>query len=170
MEKRNSSTPIFQCSSNPLSGFTLIEILLVVVIILIATGVAIPKFRGTFQGTQMQDAARATIRMARYARSMSILQQKDYTLKIDDHLLTVSSSGGGSNSNQTVTRRIPDDIEISEFENKADSDHSEKENRSVLFSSSGMNDGFDLTLSDKNNRRVDISCDPFTGKIKVEEK
>ena len=43
-----NNSPIINHQSSIKNAFTLIEILLVVVIILIATGVSVPLFRGTF--------------------------------------------------------------------------------------------------------------------------
>lgn len=146
-------------------GFTLIEILLVVVIILIATAVAVPTFRGTFQSTQMRDASRSAVRMARYARSMAILKQTVCTFGVEDHQFRFSCSGG-SNTAEVITRRLPDDIRVDRFETEAEQTGT---NRVVRFYPSGMNDGFELTLRDQKDRRTLITCDPVSGKVNVEE-
>lgn len=158
--------PAFQYSNIPFSGgFTLIEILMVVVIILIATAVAVPIFRGTFQSTQMRDASRSAVRMARYARSMSIIKQTACTFGVDDHQLRFSC--GGSNSTEEITRRLPGDIRIDRFETDAEESGT---NRVVRFYPSGMNDGFKLTLRDEKDRRTIITCNPISGKTTVEER
>jgi prepilin-type N-terminal cleavage/methylation domain-containing protein len=164
MKKRHSSF-IFHTSSFS-HGFTLIEILLVVVIILIATGVSVPLFRGTFQSTQMNDAVRSTIRMARYARSLSILKQDECTLRFKDGLLTLSC--GGTNAAEPETsRRLPGDIKISEFENLAEARKLPDEERFVRYYPTGMNDGFSVTFRDEKDRRVTVSCNPISGKTTV---
>ncbi len=147
-------------------GFTLVEILLVVVIILIATAIAVPTFRGTFQSTQMRDAVRSTVRISRYARSQSILRQQPCVLDFTNGLVRLSC-GGGTNgpAGEQITRRFPEDIQIADFE----SVRSENDKKRVIFHASGMNDGFEVTLRDRNDRRTVIACDPYSGKIKVEE-
>ncbi len=163
-----NNSPIINHQSSIKNAFTLIEILLVVVIILIATGVSVPLFRGTFQSTQMNDAVRSTVRMARYARSMSILKQDECTLRFKDGLLTLSC--GGTNAAEPETsRRLPGDIKISEFENLAEADGIPDEGRAVHYYSTGMNDGFSVTFRDEKDRRVTVSCNPISGKTTVEE-
>ena len=166
MEKRNSNTPIFHDSNNPFSrGFTLIEVMLVVVIILIATAVSVPVFRGTFKSTQMTDALRSTVRMARFARNMAILKQSECTLQFEEDRMVLTCA----DPNEPKTeRRLPHDIKISEFENLSEEGLPE-DKRTVHYYSNGMNDGFKLTLTDDKDRQREIECHPFTGKVTVEE-
>jgi prepilin-type N-terminal cleavage/methylation domain-containing protein len=172
-----STQPIGNRQSKTGNGFTLIEIMLVVVIILIVTGVAVPKLSGSFSSTRMKDAVRSTVRVARYARSMAILEQADCELSFADNRITLTTKGntnnisaGANNLRGSVTmlaqRRLPDEIKITEFENLAEN---AAEGRKAVFYSSGMNDGFELTLEDDKKRRATIKCNPITGKVKVEE-
>lgn len=158
---KKTNTPTRPYSSAPSSGFTLIEIILVVVIILIVAGVSIPKLSGSFGSTRMKDAVRSTIRVARYARSMAILEQADCTLTFAANRIMLTTTNA-----TLAARRLPADIKITNFENLADKNI---EGKKVLFYSSGMNDGFELTLSDDKNRRHTITCNAITGKVTVEE-
>jgi len=148
------------------NGFTLIEILLVVVIILIAAGVAVPKLKGSFKSTQMTDASRSTIRIARYARSLAILKQETYTLRFETNRLVLVC--GTNSSTPEASRKLPEDIKISSFENLSDDKNSDG-TRSVQFYSVGMNDGFKVTLSMDEDHRATITCNPISGKITVVE-
>jgi prepilin-type N-terminal cleavage/methylation domain-containing protein len=60
-------------------GFTLIEILLVVVIIAIAATIAIPMI-GSTSGMQIQSAANMIAADLEYAKSMAISRQKNYSV------------------------------------------------------------------------------------------
>ena len=168
MEKRKSNTPVFQYSIIPFSrGFTLIEVMLVVVIILIAAGITVPKFKGTFKSTQMTDATRSTVRIARYARSLSILKQEPCTLRFETNRLMLVC--GTNSATPEASRKLPEDIRISAFENLAEEGGASDGSRAVQFYPGGMNDGFKVTLSADETRRATIVCNPISGKITVVE-
>ncbi len=146
-------------------GFTLIEIMLVVVIILIATAVATPVFRGTFKSTQMTDATRSTVRMARFARSLSILRQSECVLHFEEDRLVLTCAAPAEPKTE---RQLPQDIQIGSFENLSE-EHSPDNARKVHYYPNGMNDGFELALEDDQDHRRIIKCQPYSGKVTVEE-
>lgn len=155
----------------PSGGFTLVEVLLVVVIILIATGIAVPRFRGSFQHTQMQDAVRSTIRLSRYARSMAIVRQQPVEMAFSSTLLSLTLPAAGTNQPGRIDRRLPEDITIDRFETTGRQglrQAGEEERHSVRFYPTGMNDGFELILRDARGRQVQIRCNPITGKTTAE--
>ena len=65
------------------AGFTLIEVVLVLVLLVILSGISLPYFAGTFRGSQLRSAARTIDRMAKYARGMAIMREKTLTLALD---------------------------------------------------------------------------------------
>ncbi len=141
--------------------------MLVVLIILIVMGVAMPMFSGTSDATRMRDAVRSTIRTARYARSMAILNQTDCTLSFATNRISLKGPEGAM-----VDKRIADTIQISDFRNLAREKQQTGDGESgktVVYYASGMNDGFELTLSDEKNRSRTIICNPITGKVTLEE-
>lgn len=167
MEKENSSTPILPYSHTPTRGFTLVEVLLVVVIILIAAGVSVPLFRGTFQSTRMKDAVRSTIRMSRYARSLSILRQEQCMLRFDGGQLSLFC-GETNAAGPEISRRLPEDITVSDFENLSEAGSPSEKEYAVRFDPAGMNDGFSVTFRDDKDRRTTVTCNPVSGKTAVE--
>ena len=64
-------------------GFTLIEMLLVVVIFGILAAITIPSAVESMQGNRLRSAARTIIMSGRYARSMALLKQRDMAIKFD---------------------------------------------------------------------------------------
>ena len=148
------------------NGFTLIEVMLVVVIILIAAGITVPKFKGTFKSTQMTDATRSTVRIARYARSLAILKQETCTLRFETNRLALTC--GTNTAIPEASRKLPEDIKISAFENLAENGGS-ADGRIVQFYPAGMNDGFKVTLSTDGDRHATVVCNPISGKITVVE-
>jgi type II secretion system protein H len=153
--------------SSVVNGFTLIEVMLVVVILLIAAGIVIPKFKGSFKSAQMTDATRSTVRMARYARSLAILKQEPCTLRFETNRLTLVC--GTNSAAPEASRKLPEDIRISSFENQAVDERISDEGRRVQFHPAGMNDGFKVTFSADDYRRSTVVCNPISGKITVVE-
>lgn len=167
LETMKYHSAISNRQSSIANGFTLIEVMLVVVIILIAAGVVVPKFKGTFKSTQMTDATRSTVRIARYARSLAILQQEACTLRFETNRMTLVR--GTNTASPEASRKLPEDIKISSFENLADENRHASEGRAVKFYPAGMNDGFKVTYSTDNDRRATVVCNPISGKVTVVE-
>jgi general secretion pathway protein H len=64
-------------------GFTLIEVMLVVVIVGIATGLALPSFLRAYQNAQIQTASRNVVMATRFARNMAVLRQQPMAILFD---------------------------------------------------------------------------------------
>lgn len=64
-------------------GYTLIEMAVVVLLIGLMIGIAIPSVRDTLSGDSLRKAARQMIGMSRELRSDSVREQVDYELHID---------------------------------------------------------------------------------------
>jgi prepilin-type N-terminal cleavage/methylation domain-containing protein len=64
-------------------GFTLIEILVVIVIMALAAGIALPGFVRGMKGAQLRTASRTVIMAHKYARSTSVLRQVPMALLLD---------------------------------------------------------------------------------------
>ncbi len=64
-------------------GFTLIEVMLVVLIISLIAGVGGGIYTGTYKGMLVEKAARNFLLTAKYARVMAIEQQRRYELYLD---------------------------------------------------------------------------------------
>ena len=69
-------------------GFTLIELVLVMMIVCITLAMAAPSLRGWSKGSHLRDEADAFVAMTRLARTESVTTSKPYRLMID------SAAGG----------------------------------------------------------------------------
>ena len=65
------------------ASFTLMELLLVIVIVGIAAGVAMPSMVESIRWRRLHTASRTVVTVARYARSMAILKQSDLSLSFN---------------------------------------------------------------------------------------
>ena len=71
-----------QCSAYP-KGFTLVEVLLVVALIVVVGGLGGGMYAGTYSRLLVEKAARQFLLMARYARIMAIEQGQPYEVQLD---------------------------------------------------------------------------------------
>lgn len=71
------------------AGFTLIEVILVVVISLVLMGVSLPYFAHAYKGSKLRVAGRTVTRMARYARSMAIMRETTMTVVLNHDTMEI---------------------------------------------------------------------------------
>lgn len=81
----------FLCSGK--HGFTLIEVILVLVVIVIVSGISLPYFAGTFRGTQLKTASRTIDRISRYAHAMAILREETMTVVLNEETMEIFMGG-----------------------------------------------------------------------------
>lgn len=127
-------------------GFTLIEVVLVVVISLILLGISVPHFAQSYKGAKLRSSARIINRMARYARATAIMREETMVLVLNHETMefylgaeiTASTndadgeldqdilkrlgytSGGESSENPTIEkeiqRNLPEELIVAHFE------------------------------------------------------
>ena len=81
----------FLCSRK--HGFTLIELILVVVVVVIISGIALPYFAGSYRGTKLRSASRTIDRITRYAHAMAILREETMTVVLNRETMEIFMGG-----------------------------------------------------------------------------
>ncbi|MDF7800745.1 prepilin-type N-terminal cleavage/methylation domain-containing protein [Pontiellaceae bacterium B1224] len=180
------------------AGFTLIEVILVAVVITIITGIAFPYFAGSYKGNKLRLSARTISRMARYARSMSIMREKPLTLVLNHETMEVflgeyeqqsdTADGeldqsvlkrlgyvdeGGSSDTGGIEKEIhkflPDGLSVKLFDKDRTEEDVLHENLYMIrFYPNGQCDWFEMELEDNRGVSIHLENDPISGKIKSE--
>ena len=96
------------------SGFTLIELMVVIAIIGVLCAIAIPNFLKWLPKQRVGSAARAVMSAVEFARSNAIKTNADVTLNFDfdNERLTVVTSGGTT----LRTRQLPGDVDLQDID------------------------------------------------------
>ncbi len=206
--QRSTFRPVTHASSrNPNSeprkplfrrcGFTLIEILIVVVIAALAATIALPGFVRAMRGSELRTASRTVLMAHKYARSTSVLRQVPMAILLDKNnreleIITVAappgadarskflddrtarSAGLATGDDQAVptiqtelVRKLGKEIEVALFK----SERGGQEFQGVYwinYHPNGMSDGFELVLTDGHNRKVEIASDAISGRVEAE--
>lgn len=177
------------------AGFTLIEILLVVIIVGISAGVAVPLFARTYRGARLRLSGRTVVMMHRNAQARAVLGSCYAALFFDDRKNTVelftqadsaankdaffdtlggpapsspdaSADAAPSATPQTqLLRPLEDTVRIDSFSGGDDIDGIHV----VQYYPSGMCQKYSLVLADDEGRRLSIEVDPVTGKATVSQ-
>jgi len=118
MKKSNPSKFKIPCSKffssitsiSEKQGFTLMEVILVLVVMLIISGIALPHFAGTFKGSQLRTSARTIERMSKYARSMAIMREETLTIALNHETMEIFLGGEPSVSENVADGELDQDV------------------------------------------------------------
>jgi prepilin-type N-terminal cleavage/methylation domain-containing protein len=79
-----------------LRGFTLVELILVMVVICIVLAITSPSLRGFFASRQTADLATNFLYLTKYARSQAIVQGRPYRLNVDNGTFWLTAQENGN--------------------------------------------------------------------------
>ena len=103
-EKSNSS------KQKRRTGFTLIEVILVAVVITIISGIALPYFAGSYKGNKLRLSARTISRMSRYARAMAIMREEQMTVVLNHETMEIWLGGSTAAKTNSVDGKLDQDV------------------------------------------------------------
>ena len=155
-------------NSRASGGFTLLELILVMVLISVLLGIAAPSLRGFHGARRSADAAAQVLCLANYARSQSIAQGAVYRLNIDvdERVYWLTTQAGGafvelSNEfgrrfalpdNMTVTIKMPVSGDVTPY---------------VQFYPDGRCDEAAITLTDLQGDAFEIGSPSATEPMRI---
>lgn len=86
------------------------EVVLVLVLIVVISGISLPYFAGSFRGTQLRTASRTINRMAKYARSMAIMREETLTVALNKETMEVFLGGSLSAPTNSADGELDQDV------------------------------------------------------------
>lgn len=91
-------------------GFTLIEIILVLVVIVIVSGISLPYFAGSYRGTKLRTASRTIDRISRYARAMAIMREETMTVVLNHETMEIFMGGALQTSTNSADGELDQEV------------------------------------------------------------
>jgi len=147
-------------SARASTGFTLLELMLVLVIAALAVGLVPPLLSAAMPGLQLKSTAREMAAALRYARDQAAARQSEAVVLLDleEHHYTVSG--------RNKTFAIPDGLEV-ELDTVA-SELTGDRSGGIRFYPDGSSTGGRVTLS-RGERSFKVDVDWLTGRVQIGE-
>jgi len=141
------------------TGFTLVELMLVLTIIGIVVAVGVPSMAKSIRGNRLRVAAATVVKAGKYARSMAIMRQQEVRLAFHtgDGRIEVSGLGDAG-----INRKL-DGVKISRIESDGVAPGPEDKSVSVAYSRIGRCTPYVVTLADERSTTITINVDAFAG-------
>ncbi len=136
-------------------GFTLVELVLVIFVIALAAGLALPAVARGVDTLQLRADVAAFSAFLRYAREQAITRHETQEVRVnpDAHLITLQAAGTQS---PRASRRLSPRVAIT-----ADS----PAGLSITFSPRGVSSGGSFRLVGVGGQSYRVQLDPLTGRV-----
>jgi prepilin-type N-terminal cleavage/methylation domain-containing protein len=92
------------------SGFTLIEVVMVLVLIIIIASISLPTLSGSLKGLQLKTSSRTVRRAAKYARNMAIMREQTLTVALDKETMELYVGGYAAAQTNMADGEIDQDV------------------------------------------------------------
>ncbi|MBN2588839.1 MAG: prepilin-type N-terminal cleavage/methylation domain-containing protein [Sedimentisphaerales bacterium] len=164
-------------------GFTLVELLVVIIIMTILTGIGVGVFSGASQRLQVQRAASTLLMMAQYARMSAIENQRVYKLYLDNAnnefylLTTLFDEQNGTAEEILIEDNIVSPVYLEEpitiedvriLSNDYNSGSSSSNQYIIAFTPDGTSQTSAVQIGDQQSHYT-LSVNEVTGKSKLIE-
>lgn len=154
--------------SGVLAGFTLLELVLVMVVMCTVLAMAAPSLRGFFASRQTADAAAQILALTRLARTQAVAEGRTYRLNVDVEAGTywlTAQEGGAFKQLQTEFGRVfslPEGTRITwqETSQQLSQEH-------IQFYPNGRTDATTVRLTGRQGEVVEITCPSATELFRV---
>lgn len=137
------------------SGFTLLEVVVVLILMGVAAAVILPSFVGGLKGLELETAGRDLIVQMKHARSEAIAKQKVFRI-----ILRANSYQFTNDFGEAIEEfKLPEGVVI-------ESDEVELPLQ-ISFYSNGRSYAVSFRLKNRQGKQMQVAVDPITGFAKV---
>ena len=150
-------------TGNSRKGFTLFEIIVVLVIIALVLTISFPMVYRTLQKSKVRAAARNVGTFLKYARELAISRQEILGVKVlkEEGRLELLDTEG------KVLKKIKLPKNVSFYKISVDGEFVEKEGKIFWFYPDGRIPGFAIIIKDKSNYQIRLKSDIFSGFVRI---
>jgi general secretion pathway protein H len=140
------------------AGFTMLELMVVLVLMVLVYAIVVPKISSVLPGTELKSAARELAAGLRKARSQAVTHKTEaaLTLDVEQHQFEIS----GDTHNYT----LPAKLDISLY--TAQSELLQDKVGAIRFYPDGSSTGGRITVS-LGERKYQVDVDWLTGQVKI---
>jgi prepilin-type N-terminal cleavage/methylation domain-containing protein len=156
-------------------GFTLLEVLIVLVIVALIIGIAVPNFRGAFEQSKLESASRNLATMFGTAQHLSVIHRLMFQIKFDSNnqeYQIVPDSGFLKDNddlpNFARRHKLPDGVKFGTVTiNTPTTSETGSGLEYLAFYPNGSSDGATISIYDESGAIVTLQVMKATGLVKV---
>jgi prepilin-type N-terminal cleavage/methylation domain-containing protein len=162
------------------SGFTLLELIVVIALIGIMLVVSVPTLQNTLIDDRLKGTCRKIIGLVNSVRELAAREQQSYFLNIDRNenriwyekdmeVGAVEEEEDAEETEETEGRQelnIPDEIRISEIWTRSEGEYSDDQSR-IWVSSKGYMDQTVLHVTDDDDNVISLHFSPFLDNVRI---
>jgi len=150
--------------SDPRGGFTLIELSVLVVIMILVTAVSLPSLSGTVRTLSLKTSAREIASTCRLARNLAISSKNEYRVIFDFENQAYKIDGPEMRKDLGNQRNIAEGLYFSRDCGTEENQDSMTSELSLVFFAGGYTSGGCINIS-SNSAYIVLQLDPVTGRI-----
>lgn len=151
-------------------GFTLLELLVVIVLISLVTAITIPSIRTSLFSDQLKASARRLVGFINEVSQDAVSSQTEYQVNFDlnKNEVWANTGTGEDEESQTGQKRfkVPDEVKITEVVSVSRGNNSEGTVK-LSFSKKGYVDKSAIHLRSDDGRELTIVLSPFMGATRI---
>ena len=148
-------------------GYTLIELMVVLVIIMVFASVAAPRLVEQVRSAAVRKAARDFVSLARLARSRAVVEVRAFVLRVDgvERWMRVARRDGDRAALVVAARDLPPDLEVHFVSGTG----AARSSLAIAFKPDGSAEEATVIFSQPDGAREAVEVNPVTARAEVVE-